>query len=52
MYHVWIIDAEGNTGMLEYRKRRAWTFKTAIKYAEEFKELHGAQSTTVSPVKG
>jgi hypothetical protein len=51
MYHVWITDSEGNRSLLEYRNRIAWTFKTAIKHAEEFIELHGAQCTTVTPVE-
>jgi hypothetical protein len=51
MYHVWITDTEGNRSLLEYRNRSAWTFKTAIKHAEEFIELHGAHCTTVSPVE-
>lgn len=50
-YYVWITDSEGNRSMLEYRNRRSWTFKTAVRYAEEFIELHGAHCTTVTPVE-
>ena len=48
-YNVWIIDEEGKRSLLEYRNRTAWSFRTAMKHAEEFIELHGAWRTSVVP---
>lgn len=50
-YYVWITDEDGNISMFEHRKRTSWTFKTAVRYAEEFIELHGAHCTHVIPVE-
>lgn len=40
-YNVWITDQDGKRSMLSYRDRTAWTFRTAIKHAEEFVEKFG-----------
>jgi hypothetical protein len=40
-YNVWITDQDGNRSLLTYRDRTAWTFRTAIKHAEDFVEKFG-----------
>jgi predicted site-specific integrase-resolvase len=46
-YNVWITDHDGKRSMLTHRDKTAWTFRTAIKYAEEFVDLHGCLCTVV-----
>lgn len=46
-YNVWITDQDGKRSLLSYRNRTSWTFKTAIKYAFEFVDLHECLCTVV-----
>lgn len=46
-YNVWITDQDGKRSMLSYRNRTAWTFRTAIKHAEDFVEKYGYRCSVV-----
>ena len=50
-YNVWITEKDGTRYMLSLRNRTAWSLRTAIKYAEEFIDIHGAWITSVVPEK-
>lgn len=46
-YNVWITDMDGNRSLLTYRDRTAWTFRTALKHAEDFVEKFGYHCSVV-----
>ena len=50
-YNVWLTDEDGNRSMLTYRDRTAWTFRTAIKHAEDFVEKFGCRCSVVLEVE-
>lgn len=50
-YNVWITNQDGERSLLSYRNRTSWTFRTALKYAEEFVEIHDYLCSVVVEVE-
>jgi hypothetical protein len=50
-YNVWITNHDGERTLLSYRNRTSWTFRTAMKYADEFVEIHGCLCSVVAEVE-
>ena len=50
-YNVWVTDENGQRSLLTYRNRTAWTFRTAIKHAEDFVERYGCRYSVVLEVE-
>jgi hypothetical protein len=47
-FNIRITKADGTDGgYLSHRNRMEWSFKTAVKHAEEFVYKHGGKATVV-----
>lgn len=44
-YNVWVEVYDGILALLNHRNRTSWTFKTAVKYAEEHSVKFGCKCT-------